>query len=306
VCGPDKRRFIPHDQCDMGSVVINSETRALNPLSATRNGLDGRAIKGHVDDYWIQYLSSSPDPFITGSWTEHTKGDCTGDFMGTNQSSFANSDGSTTFYNYSDGSPLYDYSACEPAHRDSCHGMKLFINSRGYALQSLGNFNQYIYGYDGNILGFTFADFKAEIDAGRPVLIQVAGHTMLGFGYDDSGSTVYIHDTWDYSNHTMTWGGYYSGMVHYGVTVCRLAKASCDFNRDGKSDIAVWRPTDSKWYLRGQGTYQWGTDGDVPVCNDYNGDRKTDMTVWRSSNGNWYIKGQGIYPWGTNGDIPLD
>ena len=74
--------------------------------------------------------------------------------------------------------------------------------------------------------GFTFANFKAEIDAGRPVLIQVEGHTMLGFGYDDAGSTIYIHDTWDYADHTMTWGGDYSGMTHYGVTVIKLASVS--------------------------------------------------------------------------------
>ncbi|MBL7148763.1 MAG: chitobiase/beta-hexosaminidase C-terminal domain-containing protein, partial [Candidatus Cloacimonetes bacterium] len=76
---------------------------------------------------------------------------------------------------------------------------------------------------NGNTIGFTYDQFKAEIDSGRPVLIQVEGHTMLGYGYDDSSSLVYIHDTWDYSNHTMTWGGvYYNGstpLQHYGVGV---------------------------------------------------------------------------------------
>ena len=33
------------------------------PLSATHNGLDGRSINGHVDDYWISYGSAGPDPF---------------------------------------------------------------------------------------------------------------------------------------------------------------------------------------------------------------------------------------------------
>jgi hypothetical protein len=145
--------------------------------------------------------------------------------MGTNQSQLSNTDGSTTFYFDPTGAPLNDYTA--PAgHRDGCHGLKLFVASRGYTVQSSGNFNQYIQGQGSNpALGFTFANFKAEIDAGRPVLIQVAGHTMLGYGYDDTGSTIYIHDTWDYLNHSMTWGGTYSGMQHYGVTVLRLASA---------------------------------------------------------------------------------
>ena len=312
--GPTNGGLFPMTNASWGSVVINTETRALNPLSATRNGLDGRAINGHVDDYWIQYGSTASDPFITGSWTEHIQGECTGDYMGTNQYSFANSDGSTTFYNYTNGSPLYDYTGSEPSRRDGCHGMKLFAESRGYAVQSLGNFNQYIYGYNGNTIGFTFADFKAEIDAGRPVLIQVQGHTMLGFGYDDAGSTVYIHDTWDHADHTMTWGGSYSGMTHYGVTVCRLVKGSdvivsssegVDFNGDGLSDIALWRPSNGYWFILGQGNTQWGANGDIPVPGDYNGDGRTDIAVWRPSNGYWFILGQGNTQWGANGDIPV-
>jgi hypothetical protein len=54
------------------------------------------------------------------------------------------------------------------------------------------------------------------------VLIHVTGHTMLGYGYDTSTNTIYLHDTWDYYNHTMTWGGTYCGMQHRAVTVIRL------------------------------------------------------------------------------------
>ncbi|RLC96118.1 MAG: hypothetical protein DRI77_09015 [Chloroflexi bacterium] len=46
---------------------------------------------------------------------------------------------------------------------------------------------------------------------------------MVGVGYDDSSSNLmYIHDTWDYSTHTMIWGGTYSGMSHKGVTIVQL------------------------------------------------------------------------------------
>jgi uncharacterized repeat protein (TIGR01451 family) len=198
---------------------------ALCPLSATRNGLDGRAIRGHVDDYWIKYGNAGPDPFI-GHWTEHTQGECTGDYMGTNQSSLSNNDGSTYFYWYTDGKPFYDYIA--PAgHRDGCHGLKLFVESRGYTVQANGDFTQLIYGYNGNTQGFTYANFKEEINAGRPVLIQLEGHTMLGYGYNDP-STIYVHDTFDYLNHSMTWGGTYGNMQHFAVTVLRLAAGSAE------------------------------------------------------------------------------
>lgn len=189
------------------------------PLSATHQGKDGLTTKGHVDDYW-SYYGSTIDPYF-GNWAQHTYANCTADYMGTNQyHNWNNTDGATRFYYYTDGSPLYDYTGYEPGYRDGCHGMKLFAESRGYNVTT--NFNQYIYGYNGNTKGFNFSDFQLEIDTGRPVLIQIEGHTMLGYGYNTEGQIIYIHDTWDYSNHSMTWGGTYSGMQHYGVTVIRL------------------------------------------------------------------------------------
>ena len=220
--GPTSGGVFPMTNATWGTAVINGETRALCPLSATRLNLDGRTTNGHVDDYWVKYGSSAADPYI-GNWTEHAYGECTGDYMGTNQSTLSNTDGSTRFYYYTDGSPLYNYTGCEPAKRDGCHGMRDFAESRGYTVDT--NFSQYIYGYGGNTKGFTFDDFKTEIDAGRPVVIQVQGHTMLGYGYNDTGSTIYIHDTWDYNDHSMTWGGSYSGMTHYAVGVLQLAAA---------------------------------------------------------------------------------
>ncbi len=75
------------------------------PLSATHNGFDGRSVNGHVDDYWIDY-GYADDPWVIFGWTEHTHGDCTGDYMGTNQWSSAdsyNTDGATTFWYSSNG-----------------------------------------------------------------------------------------------------------------------------------------------------------------------------------------------------------
>jgi hypothetical protein len=221
--GPTNGGLFPMTNAAWPDVLLNGEWRSQCPLSATRNGIDGRSTRGHVDDYWIKYNDPGPDPYLTNGWTEHAWDDGTADFMGTNQSKYGNSDGATTFWNYGDGTALYDYSSCEPASRDGCHGMRQFAESRGYAI--LGNYTQYIYPNPvstANTHGFTFADYEAQIDAGRPVMIQVEGHSMVGFGYDDSTNLMYIRDTWDYSTHTMTFGGSYSGMKHYAVTVLQL------------------------------------------------------------------------------------
>jgi len=200
-------------------------TRHRCPLSATQDGLDGRSGVGHVDDYWIEYNAEGPDPF-DGAWSEHSAGDCTADFMKTNKWIAAqgfNVDGGTTFYNFTDGAPITaaQLEGYGVHVYDGGYGLKLFYESRGYTVDTM--FNQYIYGYDGNTQGFTWAQYMAEIDAGRPVMIHVTGHTMVGTGYDDtSGQLMYINDTWDHSTHTMTWGGDYAGMTHYAVTIVRL------------------------------------------------------------------------------------
>jgi hypothetical protein len=194
-----------------------------NPLSATKNGVDGRAARGSVDDYWQAY-NCTGDAY-SGRWTEHTA-DSLADFMGTSQwvkygAGYENPDGGTSFWYAAGNDPLYDYTGTEPLSRDGCHGIKLFLESRGYAVTT--NYNQRIYGFNGFNAGFTYAQYKAEIDAGRPVIIQLYGHTVLGVGYNDTGNTIYIHDTWDNSSHSMTWGGAYYGRQHRGVTVVQLA-----------------------------------------------------------------------------------
>jgi len=224
--GPTNGGVCPMDNSVWGPGIGGSPGEC--PLSATHKGKDGRTTKGHVDDYWVSYASKAPDPFI-GNWTEHSHGDCTGDFMGTNQSLVANVDGETTFYFDRNGDLLYDCTACEPDERDGCHGLRLFAQSRGYTI--VKNFSQYIRGQGADEdKGFTFAAFQSEIDAGRPVLIQVEGHSMLGYGYNASNQTVYLHDTWDRRSHSMTWGSTYEGLQHRGVTVIQLEPAAAPNN----------------------------------------------------------------------------
>jgi len=214
--GPANGGVAPMNNSVWGHAMINGEYRALCPLSATRQGLDGRAIKGHVDDYWINAGSNAPDPYI-GNWTQHEYGDCTGDFMKTNQSAKGNSDGSTIYVFYVGGAPFSENST---GSSDGNYGLRLFFESRGATVFSY--YNQYIYGHEGSAQGFTFDQYKQQIDAGRPVILHLAGHSVLGLGYDNASQKAYVHNTWDYGLSELTWGGIYADMQHYGVSVMEL------------------------------------------------------------------------------------
>ncbi len=67
-----------------------------------------------------------------------------------------------------------------------------------------------------------------------------------------------------------------------------------DFDGDGKSDVAVWRPSTGVWYVNrstdnGYTAAQFGgaSFGDVVVPGNYDGDKKIDNAVYRK--GVWYI-----------------
>ncbi len=223
--GPTGGGLAPLNNSMYPDVVINGERRHQTPLSATHKGLDGRKTRGHVDDYWVKYGSTNTDPYYR-HWTEHTYSSCTGDYMKTNQwyHDQKNSDGSTTIYNWtSSGKPLTaaDMESLNIHTKDGPYGLKLFFESRGYSVTTLYNQN-----IDARFSGgFSFAQYKSEIKAGRPVMIHVKGHTMEGIGWKDP-NIVRLHDTWDYNVHEMTWGGSYSGMKHQSVSVLHLKEVN--------------------------------------------------------------------------------
>ena len=84
---------------------------------------------------------------------------------------------------------------------------------------------------------------------------------------------------------------------YLGDTTTAPGIAPFDFDGDGKSDVAGFRPSDGTWYIQPSGANdqnalygkQWGLSSDKLAPADYDGDGKTDLAVWRESDENFYI-----------------
>ena len=203
--------------------VAESETYVGPPTGSAALGNNAIASARHISDFYRGGYGAFGDD-VAGAPTGPLN--CLADFMGTSQDAAGNSNGSTTFYFWTDGSPFTASDALllpgwgYPIDTSGMYGIGEYLQYAGYNYTTL--YNQYIDAL-GLPQGFTFEQYRAEIDAGRPVLIQVENHTMLGYGYDDAvAPTVYLYDTWTPGPHTMTWGGSYSNLGHYGVTVVNI------------------------------------------------------------------------------------
>ena len=99
------------------------------------------------------------------------------------------------------------------------------------------------------------------------------------------------------------------------VSIAEGRRTKFDFDRDGDSDISVFRPSDGTWYTeRGPAgspqqfsSVQFGLSTDRIVPADYDGDGKTDFAVFRD--GIWYWinssdSGVSGLQFGSSGDIP--
>ena len=110
--------------------------------------------------------------------------------------------------------------------------------------------------------------------------------------------------------------GGFSGDYIYTTSRATLSgAANADFDGDGKTDVSIYRPAVSEWWINRSSTAQtiaaqFGSASDKFIPADFSGDGKTDIAVFRPVSGEWLIlrSEDGSYysvPFGAAGDIPV-
>ena len=133
-----------------------------------------------------------------------------------------------------------------------------------------------------------------------------------------TGANAYVDEIALQADGKIIVGGNFSAFnnqPHKGLVRLQSAataiRAPYDFDGDGKTDFAVFRPSNAVWYLQntqtGFAAAEWGIATDKLVPADYDGDGKTDIAVYRG--GTWYLlrstAGVAVIEYGLAGDIPV-
>ena len=78
-----------------------------------------------------------------------------------------------------------------------------------------------------------------------------------------------------------------------------------DFNGDGTSDIAVFRPSAGMWSIRNLSRIYLGAEADDLVPGDYDGDGTTDAAIFRENSGMWSVRNVSRFFLGSSNDWPV-
>jgi hypothetical protein len=107
----------------------------------------------------------------------------------------------------------------------------------------------------------------------------------------------------------------YVGGTGNDITLTRVNNPSFDFDGDGRTDLATYRPANGLWSIKQSSNDAviqrfFGLSTDIITPADFDGDLKTDIAVFRPSTGVWYLinsfgNSSSAFQFGLADDIPI-
>jgi C1A family cysteine protease len=177
-------------------------------------------------------------------------------------------------------------------------------------VQSTMDVHEDFYDYSDGVYEYTYGKY-------------LGGHAIVLIGYQDNltgeygggyficknswgtnwGEGGYFNVGYNQVSYDMNFGDY--SYIYFFDTMPPLPPTPTnDFNGDGSSDIALFRPGSGLWAVRSISRFYFGSPNDLPIPGDYNGDHTTDIGLFRPAAGLWAIRGITRYYFGARYDIP--
>lgn len=180
--------------------------------------------------------------------------------------------------------------------------------------------------------------FRKSVDGGSTWTFIPTPYSPSALAIDTRRNTIYIgtetQGVYKSSNDGASWQAFNNGLLeppdvyelimdsdggilHAATSCCVFSvrvipKSNADFDGDGRSDISVFRPSDSVWYLnrtlQGFSATQFGLSTDKITPADFDGDGKTDIAVYRDGTWFWLNSSNGNFnaiQFGLADDIPV-
>lgn len=129
----------------------------------------------------------------------------------------------------------------------------------------------------------------------RPLFVNTNASRLFDFNNDGRSEIMWFNDG--------DWKANEGQAVRFGRKGDIPAPA--DYNGDGQTDLAVFRPAEGRFYIQGKEPVAIGQEGDIPAPGDYDGDGYAEAAVYRPSNGTFYIHGLPQVTFGRRGGIPV-